>query len=273
MYTYYILFAAWLTPSPPSQFEWVKIYFFGFTVLFTIVIFNILIAILSDEWSTLTDKNQTDDNRDILDMLIEVIEMRVWIYKNLCCCANKTRDKNILNHLENMYVVFREEKKGTIEKSDDPYEVVYDETTTLHEKCLQVQTKMNDTIGLTLAKFKLFYTSFDNQFAFSTDTVASNDTVCFRFDQNGPAKQIKGTKDSNPQKAKDDMQLDINNMYEIINESIDKMKIFSDLSDNIADCHKKFEEENKKITSLEKEKIQGFKTQIDEVSNIIFNIA
>ena len=74
MQTYYIFFAAWATPTPrTTDMEWVISLWILFTVVFTIVIFNVLIALVTEAYEDLVSDNVRIDNQTKLAMIIETV--------------------------------------------------------------------------------------------------------------------------------------------------------------------------------------------------------
>merc|ERR1712100_682643 len=118
--------------------------FAGFTVLFTIVVFNILIAILGNMWTELMEKNQMDDNRQKLNMIHEVIEMRVWM-KRAFSCNKKLMKKAINTSRDNYYFVFRRKdnakqtKEGFQDKLSNDFEQINEMMENLQMKFSKIQ--------------------------------------------------------------------------------------------------------------------------------------
>ena len=272
MYTYYIFFAAWTDPSPPSNFEWVKFFFVVFTILFTIVVFNILIAILSDQWAELTDKNQIDDNRDILAMLSEVIEMRVWVIKNCRCTRRNRNKKDLVLTLKNMYLVFRKEEIITA-KEEFKHQPIFDDSAALSVSCNKFQSQVNNYISVCLVKCKLFFSNFECQFAFTTDTQSSNDTMSLKMEGEHLEKKTNSKKSKQTDAIqRNDMKVDVNNIYEIINEIMPQLNMFSSLDEQMQQSQKEFEEADTKITQFEEQKLKSFRNNIGETSNLFNNV-
>lgn len=74
MQTYYIFFAAWATPTPrTTDMDWVISLWILFTVVFTIVIFNVLIALVTEAYEELVSDNIRIDNQTKLAMIIETV--------------------------------------------------------------------------------------------------------------------------------------------------------------------------------------------------------
>merc|ERR1712232_683228 len=77
--TYYIFFAAWSDPAPEStKSNWIYSLWVIFTVIFTIVIFNVLIALVTNVYSDLDDNKVAIETREKLVMIVEVCQFRVY---------------------------------------------------------------------------------------------------------------------------------------------------------------------------------------------------
>jgi hypothetical protein len=66
-----------------------------FTVLFTIVVFNVLIAILGQEWEKLVERNAQDDAIAKLDMILEIVNMRAFTRKAFHCWIPESKAQRI----------------------------------------------------------------------------------------------------------------------------------------------------------------------------------
>ena len=112
MQTYYIFFAAWSQPTPRTpNMDWVISLWILFTVVFTIVIFNVLIALVTEAYEDLVSDNVRIDNQTKLAMIIEtVLFRRVWDGIKRCACGCRRRvprpDKS-----KNFYLVYKSRKK------------------------------------------------------------------------------------------------------------------------------------------------------------------
>jgi hypothetical protein len=80
-----------------------------FTVLFTIVVFNVLIAILGQEWEKLVERNSIDDAIAKLDMILEIVNMRAFTAQFFMCGIPESKAQRI-NAKSHMYFVFRKKK-------------------------------------------------------------------------------------------------------------------------------------------------------------------
>jgi hypothetical protein len=89
--TYYIFFAAWSAPSPSSNEMWIYGLWASFTVVCTIVMFNVLIALVTEHYEKLQDNDVRIDTISKLKMVIEVCRFRVGIINGLgrCCCIKQ----------------------------------------------------------------------------------------------------------------------------------------------------------------------------------------
>lgn len=148
MVTYDIFFGNW----GPGTFEdpklqWIYVIFLIFTVLFPILVFNILIAIVDDAYHKNDETLESDDCKDKITFILEVIEIRSILYKFLlkCCTKKDSADRKglekklqgeflyiVMDHreLEEMPVDFDEWKDGialrleNIEKKTDKIEML-----------------------------------------------------------------------------------------------------------------------------------------------------
>lgn len=84
--------------------------------MFTIVVFNVLIAILSDSWNHLVAHDQIDDNSTIIQMLSEILEMRVFLRKVFRCFKRKKNEIENLKDMGFIYYVFRKKEKKLNDK-------------------------------------------------------------------------------------------------------------------------------------------------------------
>lgn len=90
--TYYILFGAFEDPSPYAPGEgWVWSVWSIFTIIFTIVLFNLLIVLINGKYEKLVENNTRTNTREQLGLVIEVCQLRVTIQKYyLKFCLRKT---------------------------------------------------------------------------------------------------------------------------------------------------------------------------------------
>jgi Tfp pilus assembly protein PilE len=99
-----------------------------FTVLFTIVVFNVLIAILGQEWEKLVERNAIDDAIAKLDMILEIVNMRAFTRRAFHCGIPESKAQRI-NEKSDMYFVFRKKK---IDQGDEAFRQQFsDHTSTL----------------------------------------------------------------------------------------------------------------------------------------------
>ena len=80
-----IYFAAWNDASiKNSSMHWVYFIWLLFTIFGTIVVFNVLIAIVCDAYADLVFINQREETKAKLEMVSEVVEFRIFIKKIFC---------------------------------------------------------------------------------------------------------------------------------------------------------------------------------------------
>jgi Na+/melibiose symporter-like transporter len=101
LYTYYIFFAAWDSPSPISKdLQWVWGMWALVTVVFTIVMFNVLIAVIEKSYKDLVAEDALVETTEKLEMILEICELRILLYKFFCCgCTRSKRSANWLQRV------------------------------------------------------------------------------------------------------------------------------------------------------------------------------
>jgi hypothetical protein len=71
------------------------------TVVFTIVLFNVLIAVIEKSYKDLVAKDAIVDMTEKLEMIIEICELRILLYKIFCCgCTRSMRYTNWLQRVD-----------------------------------------------------------------------------------------------------------------------------------------------------------------------------
>ena len=89
LWTYDVFFGNWETINPEEEvLIWLKAVFVLFTILFPILVMNILIALITDSYSNAQINEKCDDSRQKLDLIIEIIESRLYILK---CCRKRLK--------------------------------------------------------------------------------------------------------------------------------------------------------------------------------------
>ena len=258
--TYFIFFAAWIEPTIRSSgFYWVKILFVLFTILFTVVVFNILIAILSNVWGDLMAENQMDDNVQKLDMVNEVIEMRVWL-KNFLNYNKKVMKNNINKNKNNHYFAFR--KRDNVKQTNQEY----------RDKL----TNDFSQIDIFLKEQKLKFTKIeeadsiiDSQQNYDDGTEGIENPVPKNItsrDQNIDESKVNNIKEIPQISIKHEKaNLPYIGIDQLIRLS-EKFDIFDGLVKRIDDIEKAFETEDKRILDLENEKLGEIEIGINAIT-------
>lgn len=121
LYTYDMMFGSWNTMSPADpNLEWIIVYFLIYTILFPIVLFNLLVALITDAYNDTKLTERSDNTKCKLEYILEVIELRRlinrWFQKK-----EKNENKDIdFRHIQqesSMLTLNREFKKSqTLER-------------------------------------------------------------------------------------------------------------------------------------------------------------
>lgn len=71
------------------------------TVVFTIVMFNVLIAVIEKSYKDLVAEDAIVEMTEKLEMIIEICELRILLYKFFCCgCTRSMRYKNWIQRVD-----------------------------------------------------------------------------------------------------------------------------------------------------------------------------
>lgn len=80
LYTYDILFATWETGTPPNQeLLWINVLFLVFTILFPVVLFNLLVAIITDIYNDEVENYRAKNSKLKLENVLEILELRYFV--------------------------------------------------------------------------------------------------------------------------------------------------------------------------------------------------
>ena len=85
-----MFFGTWEYGSPDDPaLEPLMLIFVVFTILFPIIIFNLLIALITDSYTKAIKNNTSDDAKIKLEMILEVMELRIFKKKFTGWCLKK----------------------------------------------------------------------------------------------------------------------------------------------------------------------------------------
>lgn len=97
MVAYDVFFANWGASSMPEEFDHLQwfyyLVFLLFTLLFPILVFNILIALVDDAYHQNDDNILSDDCREKIQMSLQVSDKKSIINKIFFGCCHKAKDK------------------------------------------------------------------------------------------------------------------------------------------------------------------------------------
>ena len=78
LYTYYIFFAAWESPSPITKdLQWIWGMWALVTLVFTVVMFNVLIAVIESSYKNLVMDDPKVETMEKLEMILEICQFRI----------------------------------------------------------------------------------------------------------------------------------------------------------------------------------------------------
>jgi hypothetical protein len=121
LYTFNMFFGNWdyATPVIP-EFFWVNFMFFALTVLFTIMMFNVLIAMVEHSYESSCDSQENDDNKRQLILTCQAIEIKAFL-QGFWKKKDKNEGTGACNDQRSsfIYIAFMKEEK---ELDDDEWD-------------------------------------------------------------------------------------------------------------------------------------------------------
>ena len=118
--TYYIFFGAFSDPSPKStNANWIYVIWGGFTVVFTIVVFNVLVALVTDKYAYLVENEKRIDNMLKLGMIIEVCQFRRTLLEGVNRFILCRKKKNFELHSDSFRQAYQIYNKTQHKKTEE----------------------------------------------------------------------------------------------------------------------------------------------------------